>query len=288
MRQRLVERLKSPWNEKFDHLLRCASHSLIMCSPFVGKQPCARVIEVLSETSRSNVSILIVTNLRTDNILSGATDVSALVELCKAFPATEVRFLPNLHAKVYVADEKRAVVTSANLTDGGLTTNVEYGLWLCQAGLVSRVRADIMEYGTLGSLIPFAELRAFETTALELRDMRVRLERSMRGTLRREFAKRLRAADEQILTARAEGMSAHAAFADTILFVLRNRPLDTKSIYSEVQKIHPDLCDDTVKLKIRGEIWNQAEWHHRVRHAQLYLRRQGRIARSGARWHLAM
>jgi hypothetical protein len=42
-----------------------------------------------------------------------------------------------------------------------------------------------------------------------------------------------------------------------------------------------------VKLVIRGEPWSQVKWHDRVRHAQVFLKRQGRISREGDKWRLA-
>jgi len=70
------------------------------------------------------------------------------------------------------------------------------------------------------------------------------------------------------------------------LYLLSKGPKTTPAIYSEIEKIHPDLCDDSIKLVIRGEPWSQVKWHHRVRHAQLFLKRQGRIRNEGGKWHL--
>jgi len=221
-------------------------------------------------------------------MLSGATDVAGLVRLCESLPNTEIRFIPNLHAKVYIADERCAVVTSANLTHRGLSKNLEYGFWVSEPAMVKQVRHDIMEYGAIASRIDVPQLRMFDRVIEDLRDITAKVEKSARAQLRREFARRLVAADEQILRARAEGLSPHAAFADTILFVLRTGARDTTSIYSEIQRIHPDLCDDSITLVIKGEVWSQVKWHHRVRHAQLFLKRQGKIRRKGNKWHLVV
>jgi phosphatidylserine/phosphatidylglycerophosphate/cardiolipin synthase-like enzyme len=35
-----------------------------------------------------------------------------------------------LHAKIYMADRKEAIVTSANLTKGGTEANYEGGIWV--------------------------------------------------------------------------------------------------------------------------------------------------------------
>ncbi|MBI2908069.1 MAG: hypothetical protein HYX92_10500 [Chloroflexi bacterium] len=110
-------------------------------------------------------------------------------------------------------------------------------------------------------------------------------EKQFKGTLRKEFEKKMQAADEEVLQVRADSLSQHAAFADTVLLLLKQGPKDTKTLYTAVQNIHPHRCDDSVKLVIRGEVWSQVKWHHRVRHAQLFLKRQGRIGRKGSKWY---
>ena len=39
-----------------------------------------------------------------------------------------VRNYQNLHAKIYLFDNKKALITSANLTNNGLYHNFEYGV----------------------------------------------------------------------------------------------------------------------------------------------------------------
>lgn len=74
--------------------------------------------------------------------------------------------------------------------------------------------------------------------------------------------------------------------AETILHILTAGPRSTREIYAEVQRIHPDLRDDSIRLVIRGQRWNQVKWHHRVRHAQLFLKRQDKIRRDARKWRL--
>jgi phosphatidylserine/phosphatidylglycerophosphate/cardiolipin synthase-like enzyme len=282
----MIKELTSPWADTFDTLVKQASNCLVICSPFIGKAPCARVIKLLRESERLGISLLLLTDLSRENMLSGVTDVAGLVQLCDALPRADIRFLPRVHAKVYIADECSAVVSSGNLTDNGLFRNFEYGIRINDESLVRKIRMDILAYRSLGSAIDRSQLRVFERIISELREIRVKAERSLKAQLRKEFDAKLREADNEILRVRAEGLSAHGAFADTILFILTKAPKDTKEIYAEIRAIHPDLCDDAVKLVIRGEAWSQANWHHKVRHAQLFLTRQGKIVRRGTKWHL--
>lgn len=281
----MPKHLISPWINDFDGLISQASKSLLICSPFVGRSPCERIALILRGRGTANIPILLLTDLSRDNMLSGGTDVGALAGLCDALPRTRIRFLPNLHAKVYIADERYAVVTSANLTDAGLSRNLEYGVYIDERELVKQITADVTQYASLGSPVDSLQLRRFERVVNELKEFKVEAEKQFKTTLRKEFEKKMQAADEEVLRVRAESLSQHAAFADTVLFLLKQGPKDTKTLYSAVQSIHPDLCDDSVKLVIRGEVWSQVKWHHRVRHAQLFLKRQGRTRLKGSKWY---
>jgi len=282
----MISTVTSPWAPTLDNLVGEVSNSLVLCSPYIGRDPCVRIAEQLHKNNRTGIEILVLTDLSRENMLSGATDVSALIQLCEAIPRTDIRFLPSIHAKVYVADESLAIVTSGNLTQSGLNRNCEYGLSVSDAGLVTKIRSEILEYRAIGSGLTLPHLRIFERIVGELAELRRQVDKAAKQRLKREFDSKLIEADEAILATRVEGLSTHAAFADTILFVLKNGPKRTKDIYPEIQRIHPDLCDDTVKLVIRGEEWSQAKWHHRVRHAQLFLQRQKQIVLRDGIWHL--
>jgi hypothetical protein len=217
-------------------------------------------------------------------MLSGVTDVAALLRVAEAFP-TDIRFLPSLHAKVYVADSERAVVTSSNMTTNGLARNFEYGVLLDEPGLVSQVQRDISDYANLASPVSASELRAFAQIVHDLRSLRQEAERKWRGSVRREFDKRIAQADHMILRVRAAGRAPHAIFADAILHFLRRRPASTQELHQWVQSVHPDLCDDTVDRVIDGKHFGK-KWKHAVRTAQQYLKRQGRIELRENRWQL--
>jgi hypothetical protein len=227
----------------------------------------------------------VVTDLSRDNMLCGATDPAALLALYEALPATTINFLPSLHAKVFVADERCAVITSSNLTDGGLWRNLEYGVSFADTTTVRRIREDILRYGSLGSPIGISQLRLFASITAQLREANRAAQRSVRRALQNEFDRRLIAADEEILRARTAGRTAHAIFADAILFLLRNGPMRTIDIHRQIQQIHPDLCDDSVDRVIDGRHFGKL-WKHEVRTAQVFLRRGNKIERDGSTWRM--
>jgi len=277
--------LRSPWNDCFNSLVSHARGSLVLCSPFIGAGPCGAVIE----TARSwpdGFRLFVLTDLSRDNMLSGATDVEAVTSVVRAFPATEIRFLPSLHAKVYVADDTEAVVTSANMTASGLARNFEYGVRFLEPPVVRQIRQDVVEYAALGSPIDLSQLEAFVRITLELRDIRKTAEKTLRNRLRREFDKKLREAEDEIIRARVSGRPPHSIFAEAIRHILRSGPSSTQDLHRAVRQIHPDLCDDTLDRIIDGKHFGK-KWKHSVRTAQQHLKKRGEIELVGGRWRMA-
>jgi len=137
----------------------------------------------------------------------------------------------------------------------------------------------------LGSPIDQAQLDSFTVIVNELREMQAEMQRSVRTRLRREFDRRLRQADDELLQARAAGRSAHAILADAILHLLRRRAMTTADINRAIQQIHPDLCDDSIDRIINGQHFGK-KWKHGVRTAQVFLRRRGDIRLEDGLWRL--
>jgi phosphatidylserine/phosphatidylglycerophosphate/cardiolipin synthase-like enzyme len=269
----------------FDSLVAQASSSLVLCSPFVSRGPCERVKSRVARCGSNDIQVSLLTDLSRRNILSGATDIVAIADLARAIPTMTIRFLPSLHAKVYIADDKCAIVTSGNLTDGGLLRNLEYGVRFTESVKVVSIKQDVLDYALLGSPIETSQLEGLASAAIELRELQQSAERAIRNRLRREFDRRIREVDEDLLRMRTAGRTAHAIFADAILHLLRKRPMSTTEINREVQRIHPDLCDDTIDRVIDGQHFGKL-WKHGVRTAQVFLRRRGDIRLEDKLWRL--
>ncbi len=219
-------------------------------------------------------------------MLSGGIDVAALAALVVDAPRMTVRFLPSLHAKVYIADNQQAIVTSANMTEWGLCRNFEYGVNIRDRETVSVVREDVLQYAALGSEINAEKLSTFATIVGELKVMMKAVERAARTRIRRQFDERIQEMDLEVLRVRTSGRTAHAIFADTILHLLRKRPMRTVELHASIKRIHPDLCDDSVDRVIDGQHFGK-KWKHGVRTAQAFLRRRGNIRLVDQRWQLA-
>ena len=282
----MVEFLRSPWTDLFDRLIDQARVSLVISSPYIGRGPCNRILSIKSSSEETNqVSILLLTDLSRDTLLSGATDASAICLLAEKFRQIEIRFLPSIHAKVYVADDKLAVVTSANMTDGGLSRNFEYGVKVDEENLVRKIKRDVADYAGLGTRIETSKLRLLSEISSELKTIRAMAEKSIKSRLRSEFGRRLRSFDEEIIRARVAGRAPHAIFAEAILYLLARLPMSTTDMHPLIQRIHPDLCDDTVDRVIDGKHFGK-KWKHAVRTAQQYLKRTGQIDLKEGVWYL--
>lgn len=278
--------LQSPWSKQFATLVEQAENALLLCTPYITKGPCERIVDTVTKLGRaSDLKVSILTDLSRQNMISGYTDPKALHDLTTALPKSAVRFLPSLHAKVYVADDRLAIVTSGNLTDGAMFRNFEYGVWFDDEASVRAIRADAENYASLGSLVDVTQLLTFAEIASELRELSKAVIKTAEKDIQRQFDERLNIAEESILLARTAGRTAHAIFSDAVLYVLRNGPLPTKEIHEAIKRIHPDLCDDTVDRVINEQHFGK-KWKHAVRTAQQHLRSAGKINLADDKWSL--
>jgi len=283
----MIEFLQLPWDEHFDILINQAHSTLVISLPYIGRGPCNRILEIKSSNEEPDqLSILLPPDLSRDTLLRGATDVFAICDMADRFQHTEIRVLPSIHAKVYVVDDKLAVVTSANMTDGGLLRNFEYGVKVDDRNLVLRIKRDVTEYAALGTRIDKAKLKFLSQISSELNGIRAKAERSIKSRLRSEFKRRLRNFDEEIIRARAAGRAPHAIFAEAILYLLVYRPISTAEMHPLIQRIHPDLCDDSVDRVIDGKHFGGKKWKHVVRTAQQHLKKTGQIELKEGLWYL--
>ncbi|CAH1385245.1 phospholipase D family protein [Candidatus Nitrotoga sp. M5] len=78
-----------------------------------------------------NTKVRLLTSVSCADLISGATSLEALRWLCNE--GVDIRVLPSspkFHAKVYIADKSKAIITSANLTNNGIHNNIEVGALL--------------------------------------------------------------------------------------------------------------------------------------------------------------
>lgn len=73
---------------------------------------------------------------------SGTLDAKALLEFSKQRNVEIAAFGDGLHAKAFLIDNSMAIVTSANLTNGGLKGNLEIGFKISDKGLIDTLSKE--------------------------------------------------------------------------------------------------------------------------------------------------
>ena len=96
-------------------LARAVQRDLLIVSPYVGTDGTDLILQNLSVDFRTRGSLHFLTNLSPLNICQSSTDPSAILYLSRGFQASTVVHLPRVHAKVFVADNVAAIITSRTL-----------------------------------------------------------------------------------------------------------------------------------------------------------------------------
>jgi phosphatidylserine/phosphatidylglycerophosphate/cardiolipin synthase-like enzyme len=267
-------------------VIRSAREDLLIAAPYIKEDEAKWVCDELAARASSNdCRLKVLTDIRSDSVLGGSLDLEALELFGQRRSNTQVVSLPRLHAKVYVADMRRALVTSANLTPSGLDFNFEYGVCLDESALVRQVRGDLEAYAKLGSVLSEAALVSLLSVAKSLKDEYEQVNKATSRRIKSRFNETLRQAQRQFLSVQVGNRTAHGLFADAMVYLLSTRPLSTEELHPRIAQLLPDLCNDDADLVINGQKFGK-QWKHTVRNAQVFLRRAGRIALKNGKWTL--
>lgn len=278
--------IRSPWDSHLTELLSLARNNLLLACPFITRSTANWISNHLAQFGViRDLHITCITNIRPESVLAGSLELDGLADLGRQSTHFRLFHMPSLHAKVYVADNQCAIVTSANLTEGGLRGNCEYGIALRDPVKVAEIRKDFEGYSRLGAMVSIDEAAALAHDLSQLQRLYQASEREVLKEAGRVFRRGLREAQEKVLRLRARGRSTHGIFCDTIEYVLSKGPLRTVEMHPLIQRIHPDICDDSIDRVIDGFNFGK-KWKHYVRTAQQALKRSRKIAYDGERWHL--
>ncbi|MFN0130941.1 MAG: phospholipase D-like domain-containing protein [Phycisphaerales bacterium] len=281
-----IQLIAGSWDAMFTELVSSAEQRLVLCAPYVSPDGAEAVARARSDKGAFGNQSVMLTDLSPRAVCTGATDPRAVASVCAILQGSRVVHLPRLHAKVYIADCNRAVVTSGNLTAGGLGRNYEYGILVSDATLAAAIESDVLGYASLGAEMDAATLAAYCEAAIDARKAYAQQVASASRAVQRKLSSALHAADDALIRARLAGGALHTVLARTITFLLRrNGPLATEDMHPLIQRLHPDLCDDSVDRVIDGKHFGR-KWKHAVRTAQQQLKKAGKVALIQGRWHL--
>ena len=282
----MIELYRSPWRSQFQRAVDEVQNEVVIAAPFIKRSEvdcvCARLT---SSKLRKQPHVRVITDLRAESVLGGSLDMDALRVFQSALESSEIVNLPHLHAKVYIFDASLAIVGSANLTTAGFDSNYEYSVGIRDPILVRSIKADMEAYARIGNILLPEEIAELSRVAEEISEEYRNVQRSAAASAKRRFNESLNKANFRFTEALVGTRSAHALFSEAILYALSKGPLQTRSLHPYVQRLLPDLCDDSVELVIHGERFGKA-WKHHVRNAQQSLKRRGLIVFDGNTWHL--
>lgn len=113
--------IKSPWEKTFLDLLARAKTEVFFASPFIKTQTAL----LINKTIQPKIDFRYLNSFKLAHFHNGASDLEALRILNNV--SCRQKSVHNLHAKLFIFDDQ-AIITSGNLTPGGLRNNLEYGV----------------------------------------------------------------------------------------------------------------------------------------------------------------
>ena len=277
--------LSFPWKDEFINILSRTKKEIFISSPFIN----VAGVEILSNSiqTKSSINIFLLTNLTIQNIINRSNEPSALLELYKLFNQVKISSLGKLHAKIYIVDNEIGIITSANLTRGGLINNFEYGVLIDDKNVVSTIKNDMLKYFSFGNIFDKNLLEKINEESKKLYKIKYETDNFAKDTrLAQLLKKAAETIDYEILKNRIKSRTINAIFSDTIIFILKKRgSLSTSNLHPLIQSTHPDICDDSIDRVIEGQHFGK-KWKHLVRSAQQSLKRKRLIYLKDGRWCL--
>ena len=282
-----LELIKTPFESAFNQFVDEISSDCLICSPYVTARPIRDLVRTVRAKKLGNaVRINLLTDISYPALVHGATEVSALLYLYDHCPNACVTYLPKIHAKVYLASPKCAIVGSANFTRGGARNNFEYGVRISNSAVVRKIWRDMNQYKRLGAPIDRKQLSVICAQVERIKRTIAREQKIVARKIALHSRRQREEIEVNLIRARVNNRGVHAIFSETILYLLSAGPVKTSQLNQQISGIHPDLCDENLNREIDGVSYGKL-WKHRVRNAQVTLRKQGVIFRDPATglWH---
>ena len=185
-----IEFISQPWDDLLDELVDAAREHLILVAPFTKEYPLKLITNQLSELpSDTRPRITILTDLDQYSLLQNTLEISAIVKFVEQVKTVSVNCLSSLHAKIYLADQSKAIVTSANLTLRGLRSNTEYGAFVRGPDMVNRIHQDVVSFLGKSKPVSHEELRKLCKEIAEHPDFKSKLVPNFEGKVTPEITK---------------------------------------------------------------------------------------------------
>ncbi|MBE8159126.1 MAG: hypothetical protein HAW59_07095 [Betaproteobacteria bacterium] len=268
-----LELISHGWRGAFRGFLASVRKELIVVSPYIRR----REAEFVADNLQKGADIAAITSLDERSLLGGALEIGALNILGGFSGGSQIINLPRLHAKIYVADRDRAIITSANLTTSGIEHNYEYGVGISDRGAVRQIRGHIADYRKLGNLVAAGDLAVLEEKIRAVRQKQQDTEKRKETREAKELRAAVRALDDECQRLHIGNDAPTSLFKKALRYILTDDGLTTKEIQEEIRRLYPGLCSDNADRVINGKHFGKL-WKHHLRNAQLGLKTSGEFA----------
>jgi HKD family nuclease len=270
--------LKSPFEKEFRNILNQTKQGLIFSSPYINHGGVSTLLESIDNIN--DKSIYILTNLSAKNIVSNVTQPQALLKMYGTFKEITISSLDKLHAKIYIVDESLAVITSANLTYGGLKSNFEYGVLIDDTESIKTIKRDVLDYASLGHIFDKTFILKIYEESQKIESVQEKPEKERKDTELRLLIEQQKKIDSLFARQYENKETRHSIFVKTIMFLLqKHKHLTILELYALVKDIHPEMCDDSI------EYHDEKRWKFEVRQALFFWRRKGAVRGNGGPTH---
>jgi len=114
---------------------------VVIVSPWIKRQTRNRISGELKRFTGKGGRPKVFTRGSSSDYALGLAD-----DICGEISAVggDIVLVPRLHAKIYMADRRQAIITSANLTKGGTEGNYESGLLVSDPAIIKDI-CDFLE-----------------------------------------------------------------------------------------------------------------------------------------------
>lgn len=124
------------FEEQLQSMIEMATYEIVIVSPWIKMQPWQRLSGPLCRFSRRGGSLRVFMRGADSDYSNGMSD--DLNEEIKSLGGQLVA-VSGLHAKIYMADRREAIIGSPNLTRGGTEANIESGVWISDPATMKEI-----------------------------------------------------------------------------------------------------------------------------------------------------
>ena len=281
-----MEALQRGWDKNLAKLFSSVKSELTISCPYISDVGANLLLDSVTDTFKEKGLLRFITDLSPKNIYQGATNPFSFDKFFQKINLVQIFHLPKLHAKVYIQDNQKAIVTSGNLTAGGLFNNFEYGIFTEDSNFVSYIKNDLTDYGNLGALINHNDIKNYCNLSEKVSDIYLKKEKYFNKEVEKQLNSTILQANDELIRLKLVGGKIHPIFEKTILYILNKfGALDQDSINGFIQEIHPDLCDNEIDRVINGVVFGK-KWKHAARTAMQGLKKREKVELINGKWTL--